>query len=72
MMLQNEQIITSFLVPTIAANRFLCDGGFEGWNVGARYTIAKNIYALVDYFDTEAKLDNHRDKVMVSELYFLF
>lgn len=67
-----NQSSNSFLVPTIAANRFLCDGGFEGWNVGARYTIAKNIYALVDYFDTEAKLGNHRDKVMVSELYFLF
>ncbi|MGM9569570.1 MAG: S-layer homology domain-containing protein [Phascolarctobacterium sp.] len=67
-----NQASNSFLVPTIAANRFLCDGGFEGWNVGARYTISKNVYALVDYFDTEAKLGNHRDKVMVSELYFLF
>lgn len=67
-----NQASNSFLLPTISANRFLCDGGFEGWNVGARYTIAKNIYALVDYFDTEAKLGNHRDKVMVSELYFLF
>ena len=67
-----NQSSNSFLVPTIAANRFLCDGGFEGWNVGARYTISKNVYALVDYFDTESKLGDKRDKVMVSELYFLF
>ena len=67
-----NQPSNTFLIPTIAANRFLCNGGFEGWNVGARYTIAKNIYALVDYFYTDSKIGNNQDKVLVTELYFLF
>ena len=67
-----NQSSNSVLIPTIAANKFLFRGGYEGWNLGARYTLAKNIYALVDYFDTESKLGNNRDKVLVTELYFLF
>ena len=41
-------------------------------NVGAKYTFAKNIYGLVDYFDTESKIGNNRDKVLITEVYFLF
>ncbi|MGM9583286.1 MAG: S-layer homology domain-containing protein [Phascolarctobacterium sp.] len=67
-----NQPSNGFLLPTISANRFLFNGGYKGWNVGAKYTFAKNIYGLVDYFDTEAKVGDHRDKVLVTELYFLF
>ena len=67
-----NQPSNTFLLPTISANRFLFNGGFEGWNVGAKYTFAKNIYGLVDYFDTESKLGDNRDKVLITEVYFLF
>ena len=67
-----NQSSNSFFIPTISANRFLFNGGFEGWNVGAKYTFAKNIYGLVDYFDTESKIGNNRDKVLITEVYFLF
>ena len=67
-----NQPSNTFFIPTISANRFLFNGGFEGWNVGAKYTFAKNIYGLVDYFDTESKIGNNRDKVLITEVYFLF
>ena len=67
-----NQPSNTFFIPTISANRFLFNGGFEGWNIGAKYTFAKNIYGLVDYFDTDSKIGDNRDKVLVTEVYFLF
>ena len=79
-----DQPINCFLSPTTDATQFsgwngFADdygysygGGYEGWNLGVDYTLAKNIQLCVNYYDTEAKIGNQDDQVIMTELYFNF
>ena len=67
-----DQPINAFLSPTTDATQFTANGGYEGWNIGVDYTLAKNIQLCVNYYDTEAKDKSADDQVMYSELYFFF
>ncbi len=68
-----DQPINAILSPTYDAEMFLDNGGYKGWSVGAEVTLAKNIQAVVNYYDTEAKKDSNKDEqVIYSELYFFF
>jgi len=68
-----DQPVNAVLTPTTDANTFSgTAGGYEGWNVGVDYTLAKNIQLCVNYYDTEAKIGSEDDEVLYSELYFFF
>ena len=67
-----DQPINAFLSPTTDATQFTEAGGYEGWNLGVDYTLAKNIQLCVNYYDTEAKIGSADDEVLYSELYFFF
>ena len=67
-----DQPVNAFLAPTTDANTFYDNGGYEGWNFGVDYTLAKNIQLCVNYYDTEAKDKSDDDKIIFSELYFFF
>ena len=67
-----DQPVNAFLSPTTDATQFTNDGGYEGWNLGVDYTLAKNIQLCVNYYDTDSKLNNLDDQVLYSELYFFF
>ena len=65
-----DQPINAYLAPTTDAPTF--DHGYKGWNVGADYTLAKNIQLCVNYYDTEDKFGPEKDELIFSELYFFF
>ena len=67
-----DQPVNAFLSPTTDATQFTENGGYEGWNLGVDYTLAKNIQLCVNYYDTEAKDKSADDEVLYSELYFFF
>ena len=48
------------------------DQGYKGWNVGASYALAKNIVAVVNYYDFEGKENGKDAETIFSELYFTF
>ena len=50
----------------------ITDGGYEGWNLGVDYALAKNVQLCVNCYDTDSKLNNLDDQVWYSELYFFF
>ena len=63
-----DQPVNAFLAPTTDANTFYNNGGYEGWNFGVDYTLAKNIQLCVNYYDTEAKVGPQDDQIIFSEL----
>ena len=66
-----DQPINAILTPTTDATVF--EDGYEGWNVGVDYTLAKNIQLCVNYYDTQSiKAAGQKDEVLYSELYFFF
>jgi len=67
-----DQPVNAWLCPTFDLNAFSSDGGYEGWSVGADYTVAKNVLLSVNYYDTEAKVGTEDDQRLYSELYFFF
>lgn len=48
------------------------DEGYKGWNVGASWAVAKNIVAVVNYYDFEGKENGKDAETIFSELYFTF
>ncbi len=46
--------------------------GFEGYEVGANVTLAKNIVAAVKYYDLDAREDGQDDQAIWSEVVFTF
>ena len=46
--------------------------GYKGWNVGASLALAKNIVAVVNYYDFEGKENGVDAETIFSELYFSF
>ena len=70
-----DQPANAVLTPTTDATTTFGGAnksGYEGWNVGVDYTLAKNIQLCVNYYDTEAKVGPESDEVIYSELYFFF
>ena len=67
-----DQPINAFMTPTTDANSFHDKGGYEGFNVGFDYTLAKNILLDVNYYDTEAKTGNEDDEMLYVDVYFTF
>ena len=68
-----DQPVNAVLTPTTDANTFQGEGGgYEGWNIGVDYTLAKNVQLCVNYYDTETKDNKQSDDVLYSELYFFF
>ena len=65
-----DQPINAILTPTTDATVFA--DGYEGWNLGVDYTLAKNIQLCVNYYDTEAIKLAEDDEVLYTELYFFF
>ena len=59
-----------WLSPTTDATTF--DDGYEGWNLGVDYTLAKNVQLCVNWYDTEAIKQDKSDEVLYTELYFFF
>ena len=47
-------------------------GGVKGYQVGANYTLAKNVIAAVDYYDFEAKEGTYDNQLLWSRLLFTF
>ena len=73
-----DQPINAFLTPTTDATQFSSSlsggygGGYEGYNIGVDYTLAKNIMLCVNWYDTESKINNLEDEVIYTEVYFNF
>ncbi|MBQ7883121.1 MAG: S-layer homology domain-containing protein [Phascolarctobacterium sp.] len=67
-----DQPINCWLSPTHDGNVFEEDGGYEGYNIGFDYTIAKNIMLDVNYYNTEAKVGNEEDERIFADVYFTF
>ncbi len=67
-----DQPVNCFLSPTTDANPFVDKGGYEGFNIGFDYTLAKNILLDVNYYDTEAKTGNEDDEMLYVDVYFTF
>ena len=65
-----DQPVNAFLAPTTDATVFA--DGYKGWNVGADYTLAKNITLEVNYYDTESKDGKQDDQSIFSALFFNF
>ena len=53
-------------------NATVFDQGYKGWNVGASWAPAKNIVAVVNYYDFEGKENGVDAETIFSELYFTF
>ncbi len=71
-----DQPSNVYIAPTTDAWIGDIDGkeghGYEGWNIGAELAVAKNITAIVNYYDTDAKVGDEDNRVLFSELYFNF
>ena len=67
-----DQPINCFLSPTTDANPFVDQGGYEGFNIGFDYTLAKNVLLDVNYYDTEAKIGGEDDEMLYVDVYFTF
>ena len=70
-----DQSANAYLTPTtdgFYADTLIFEQGYKGWNVGASYAVAKNIVAVVNYYDFEAKESGEDADTIFSELYFTF
>ena len=81
-----DQSANAYLAPTtdgfvwrdydandnLIKNTDVFDQGYKGWNVGASLALAKNIVAVVNYYDFEGKENGKDAETIFSELYFTF
>ena len=67
-----DQPINCWLSPTTDANVFEANGGYEGYNVGFDYTLAKNVLLDVNFYDTESKDGKKEDQRLFADVYFTF
>ena len=61
-----------FYVGDAAKGTDVFNQGYKGWNVGASWAVAKNIVAVVNYYDFEGKENGKDADTIFSELYFSF
>ena len=66
-----DQAHYTYLAHTTDAESF-SGKGFEGFGVGANYTVAKNIVATVAYYDTESKTTAEEDSRIWTDVTFSF
>ena len=66
------QTLTSADGKDIVVNSETFTEGYKGWNVGASWAVAKNIVAVVNYYDFEGKENGKDAETIFSELYFSF
>ena len=59
-------------VSTLVTGSDIFDQGYKGWNVGASWAVAKNVVAVVNYYDFEGKENGKDAETIFSELYFTF
>ena len=70
-----DQSANAYLTPTtdgFYADTDIFKEGYKGWNVGASWGVAKNIVAVVNYYDFEGKENGQDAETIFSELYFTF
>ena len=70
-----DQSANAYLTPTtdgFYTGTDIFDQGYKGWNVGASWGVAKNIVAVVNYYDFEGKENGKDAETIFSELYFSF
>ena len=75
-----DQSANAFIAPTtdgfymgdVAKGTDVFNQGYKGWNVGASWGVAKNIVAVVNYYDFEGKENGKDADTIFSELYFTF
>ena len=69
-----DQGVGTFIAHTMknGDNGFFASEGFKGYNVGASYTLAKNMVYSLDYFDLEGKDTDVTDRVIWSRLQIVF
>ncbi|MBQ3540136.1 MAG: S-layer homology domain-containing protein [Phascolarctobacterium sp.] len=67
-----DQPVNSFMTPTTDADSFATDGGYEGFNIGMTYTLAKNIMLDLNYYDTEGKISGKDNEMLYADVYFTF
>ena len=76
----SDRPLATFLEPTVFSGGYavypgdsLYDGdGYEGYEVGANVTLAKNIVAGVKYYDLESREGNTDEQSLWSEVVFTF
>ena len=66
------QTLTDVSGKDYVVNDTVFDQGYKGWNVGASWAPAKNIVAVVNYYDFEGKENGVDAETIFSELYFTF
>ena len=69
-----DQGVGTFVAHTMknGDNSAFAKEGFKGYNVGASYTVAKNMVYSLDYFDLEGKDTDTTDRVIWSRLQITF
>ncbi|MDO5787414.1 MAG: S-layer homology domain-containing protein [Phascolarctobacterium sp.] len=77
-----DQPAATYLKPTVSSygkgdgftlvRDDVATDGFKGFEVGANYTVAKNIVAAVKYYDLEAREGDGDNQTLWSELVFTF
>ena len=70
-----DQSANAYITPTtdgFYADSDIFDQGYKGWNVGASWAPAKNVVAVVNYYDFEGKENGKDAETIFSELYFSF
>ena len=69
-----DQGVGTFVAHTMknGDNSAFAKEGFKGYNVGASYTVAKNMVYSLDYFDLEGKDTDVTDRVIWSRLQITF
>ena len=74
----SDRPYATYLLPTnfsgyaVAPDDVVTDDGYEGYEVGADVTLAKNIVAGVKYFDMESREGNTDVQTLWSQLVFTF
>ena len=76
----SDRPLATFLEPTVFSGGYavypgdsLYEGdGYEGYEVGANVTLAKNIVAGVKYYDLDSREGNTDEQSLWSELVFTF
>ena len=69
-----DQGVGTFVAHTMKNGDYsaFANEGFKGYNVGASYTVAKNMVYSLDYFDLEGKDTDITDRVIWSRLQITF
>lgn len=68
---QGAGTFVAHTMKTADWDKYLTEG-FKGYNVGASYTLAKNMVYMLDYYDFDGKETDKNDRVIWSRLQISF